>query len=487
MKRVEDILKGLHVEVLAEGSKESISNLSFDSRKVDENSLFIAMKGTVSNGHDFLQAAYLNGCKNFLVEEETEFTAEGISMYKVESNNIALGIVASNFYDNPSAKINLIGITGTNGKTTSCTLLHSMFESMGIKSGLISTVVNKIGKKEIPATHTTPDPIQLNKLLSEMLEYGCQYCFMEVSSHAIHQGRINGLRFFGGAFTNITHDHLDYHKTFKEYISVKKQFFDNLPKSAFALTNVDDKNGRVMTQNCNGLVHTYALKSDATFKAKIVENNFSGIVLQINGVEVFTQLIGAFNAYNLLVVYGVAILSGLEKNEVLRQISMQQAVDGRFQSIKSAQGVHAIVDYAHTPDALDNVLSTINKIRTNQQDILCVVGCGGDRDKKKRPIMGQIAAQGCQMVILTSDNPRSEDPQAILDEMEMGIGQEHRSKVIQVLDRKQAIRVAVKMAKKEDIILIAGKGHEKYQEIKGIRTDFDDLKIIEEMFNEMKK
>ena len=487
MKLLSELLQGIEFNLVSGSLDQYVEDIQFDSRSVNEKSLFVALKGSQVDGHQFIDSVFENGCKVILVQNNYEITRSNITVIKVQDSASALGILSSNFYNNPSNNLNLIGITGTNGKTTCCTLLYELFMKMGHKSGLISTVVNRIGNLKINATHTTPDPIQLNSLLARMVEEGCEYCFMEVSSHAIHQHRISGLYFRGGAFTNISHDHLDYHKTFKEYIGVKKQFFDQLKESSFSLSNQDDKNGKVMLQNTKSLKRYYSLKTETDFKAKIKENSFSGLLLSIDGIELLSPLVGSFNTYNLLVVYGVSMLLGLEKNDVLRNISALSSVDGRFECIKSNNGVYAIIDYAHTPDALENVLHTIRDVKVSSQKIICVVGCGGDRDKLKRPIMASIAVKHCDSVILTSDNPRSEDPQVILDEMEAGVQDSKKSNTLQILDRLQAIKTAFKIASKNDIILIAGKGHEKYQEINGVRYDFDDLEIVKELFNQTVK
>jgi UDP-N-acetylmuramoyl-L-alanyl-D-glutamate--2,6-diaminopimelate ligase len=395
--------------------------------------------------------------------------------------------MADRFYSSPSKQLKLIGVTGTNGKTTTTTLLFNVFRTMGKSCGLLSTVVNKINDREIPSTHTTPDPVSLNALLAEMVAEGCTHCFMEVSSHAVDQHRVTGLHFTGGVFTNITHDHLDYHKTFANYIKAKKGFFDALPKHAFALVNADDKNGSVMLQNSSAERHTYALRSPADYRAKVIENQFSGLVLQLDGVEVWTKLIGDFNAYNLLAVYGVCRLLGEDQTEVLTAISNLDSVEGRFQYLNSDTGITAIVDYAHTPDALENVLKTIQNIRKGSSSVITVVGCGGDRDKDKRPKMAAIAAVKSDQVILTSDNPRSEDPQDIIDQMMNGIELNEQVKTLSIVDRKQAIKTAIVLAKSGDIILIAGKGHEKYQEIKGVKHPFDDKALANELFHQLQK
>jgi UDP-N-acetylmuramoyl-L-alanyl-D-glutamate--2,6-diaminopimelate ligase len=426
------------------------------------------------------------GCKIIVTEKEIT-PSNGVTVILVENSSAVLAELASNFYDNPSNKLKLVGITGTNGKTTTATLSHDLFTKLGYKCGLLSTVVNKIGKELIPSTHTTPDPISLNALLADMVEAGCSHCFMEVSSHAIHQNRIHGLKFVGAVFTNITHDHLDYHATFKEYIRVKKLFFDGLTNDAFSLTNGDDKNGLVMLQNTAAKKYTYALKSPADFKVKVLENQFSGLTLNLCGTEFWSKLIGEFNAYNLVTVYAIAELLGEDKLEILTALSSLNSVDGRFQYVTSNGGVTAIVDYAHTPDALENVLKTIGSIRTRNETVFTIVGCGGDRDKTKRPKMAAIACELSDKVIITSDNPRSENPQTIIDEMMTGVEGQFYKKTLSVLDREQAIKTAVLMAEKGDIVLIAGKGHEKYQEINGVKHHFDDMELVNELFNKLEK
>ena len=486
MRSLKDILYGVKM-LSVEGSTSQITDhLTFDSREAKEGSVFFAIVGTVNNGHDYVSKVIEAGCRTIIVSESVE-VKEGVTVIKVEDTNEALAVVAHNFYGEPSKELKLIGITGTNGKTTIATLLYQLFSNLEFQTGLISTVVNKICDREIKSTHTTPDPIQLNALLREMADEGCSHCFMEVSSHAIHQSRIKGLCFSGGVFTNITHDHLDYHKTFKEYINVKKAFFDQLPNSAFALTNNDDKNGMVMLQNTGARKLTYAMKSMADYKVKVLENEFSGLVLSFNHTEIWTKLIGDFNAYNLLAVYAVAKELGLEETEILTVISQLESVDGRFQFIQSSSGITAIIDYAHTPDALYNVLNTIENIRTRNETVFTIVGCGGDRDKTKRPEMAAIACDLSDKVILTSDNPRSEDPNTIIDEMMTGVDGLSFKKTLSIVDREQAIKTAVTMAEKNDIILIAGKGHEKYQDIKGVKHDFDDLETIIELFKKLNK
>ena len=463
-----------------------ISELVFDSRKARRGTAFFAIQGTTVNGHDFIPAVIEAGCK-VIISEIDIVVPEDVTLILTDNSSKTLALMANHFYDEPSKNLKLIGVTGTNGKTTTTTLLFNLYTKLGFHCGLLSTVVNKIGNQNIPSTHTTPDPVSLNALLAEMVEDGCSHCFMEVSSHAIHQHRTTGLTFTGGVFTNITHDHLDYHKTFAEYIKVKKTFFDNLGENAFTLTNVDDKNGLVMLQNTKASKHTFALKSPAEFKAKVIENQFTGLVLSLNGVELWTRLIGDFNAYNLLAVYGVSQLLGENSTEVMTVISNLESVEGRFEYFQSITGITAIVDYAHTPDALENVLKTITNIRTKNETVYTVVGCGGDRDKGKRPKMAAIACEMSDKVILTSDNPRSEDPQVILDEMMAGVEGIYFKKTLSILDRAQAIKTAVAMAVKGDIILIAGKGHEKYQDIKGVKHDFDDMKITIDLFKKLEK
>lgn len=486
MKDLKDILYGVRlVEVIGSTSVE-VEGLCIDSRKATKGMVFIAQKGTQVDGHQFIPAVIEQGCQVVVSENVMEVPAS-VTLVVVQDSHEAAGLMAHNFYDEPSTQLHLVGVTGTNGKTTTTTLLHKLFMDLGYKTGLLSTVVNKIGNEEIPSTHTTPNPIELNALLKEMVDAGCDYCFMEVSSHAIHQKRIAGLEFKGGVFTNITHDHLDYHKTFKEYIEVKKAFFDHLNSNAFALVNVDDKNGRVMVQNTKAKVKTFAMKTIADFKVKVLENQFSGLLLQINEKELWSKLIGDFNAYNLLAVYGVAQMLDQADEEILPLLSNLESVDGRFQYFISDSGVTTIVDYAHTPDALENVLKTIANIRTKNETLYTIVGCGGDRDRTKRPEMARIACEMSNKVILTSDNPRTEDPQAILEEMQAGVPGHHYNKTLEIVDRKQAIKTAISMANPGDIILIAGKGHEKYQEINGVKYHFDDKETAVELFKKLEK
>lgn len=483
MKKLKDIIKPIVVEKLQGDENITIKELCFDSRKVVPGCLFIAAMGTQTDGHKFIPMAIEKGAVAIVCEILPDPMPETVTFVKVKDASEALGYMASAFYDFPSQKLKLIGITGTNGKTTTVTLLYKMFKELGYKTGLLSTVKYFVNDREIEATHTTPDSLQLNKLLSEMVDIGCSYCFMEVSSHSIIQNRIAGLTFAGGIFSNITLDHLDFHKSFDAYIKAKKMFFDNLPAEAFALTNADDKNGLVMTQNTKGSIKTYSLKTMADFNCKVVESHFDGSLLLINGTEVWTHFIGEFNAYNLLAVFGVCILLGENKDDILRILSTLTSVAGRFDYIRSRTGITAIVDYAHTPDALENVLKAINQLRTGQEQLITVVGAGGDRDKSKRPIMARIAADMSSKVILTSDNPRSEDPEVIISEMMNGVDIIAMKKVLNITNRREAIRTACMLAQKGDIILVAGKGHENYQEIKGVKHHFDDKEILGEQFN----
>ncbi len=483
MKSVKDILDKVVVNAIHGNTEIRVNAIVFDSRNVQKNCLFAAQKGLLFDGHQFIDKAIELGATVILCEKLPENLNKNTTYIQVEDSNSALALIASNFYDNPSSKLKLIGITGTNGKTTVATLLYKLFQMAGYKTGLLSTVKILVDTKQYEATHTTPNSVAINSYLNEMVALGVDYCFMEVSSHGIHQKRTEGLQFAGGVFTNLTHDHLDYHKTFAEYRDVKKIFFDCLPKTAFALVNIDDKNGSVMFQNTEAKRQTYALKTMADFKAKIIENQFSGLVLNINNNEVYTKLIGRFNAYNLLAVYGASVLLGLDSAEALRHLSELENVTGRFQYLISKGGITAIVDYAHTPDALKNVLETINEIRTGNEQVITVVGCGGNRDKAKRPVMGRIASQLSTQVVVTSDNPRNEDPQTIIEEIEAGIEPQNLGKSLSILDRAQAIKAASKLAKKGDIILIAGKGHETYQEINGNRSHFDDYEQITQQLN----
>jgi UDP-N-acetylmuramoyl-L-alanyl-D-glutamate--2,6-diaminopimelate ligase len=482
MKLLSDILYGVSLIEVRGSTNIAIESLTQDSRKVRNNSLFIAVKGTLTDGHNYIEQSTQNGCIAVVCENLPTKLYDKITYILVKNAAEALGIVAANFYDNPSEQLKIIGVTGTNGKTTTTTLLYNLFKKMGYKVGLLSTVVNKILNEEIPATHTTPDAIQLNSLLRQMLDKGCTHCFMEVSSHALHQKRVHGVKFTCAVFTNITHDHLDYHKTFDEYIKAKKIFFDFLPSSSYAILNKDDYHSDIMIQNCKAKIKTYAIKSMADYKAKIIENQFTGLMLNINGKEVWTKIIGSFNAYNVLAVYAVTNVLGMDEISVLTAISTLQPVDGRFEYIKNKDNVTAIVDYAHTPDALKNVLQTIKDIKQGNEKIITVVGCGGDRDKSKRPLMAAIACQLSDKVILTSDNPRSEEPDTIINDMKKGIDVNQLKKVLSITNRREAIKTACAFAQAGDIILVAGKGHEKYQEIKGEKYPFDDLHEIKECF-----
>jgi UDP-N-acetylmuramoyl-L-alanyl-D-glutamate--2,6-diaminopimelate ligase len=475
LKELRNILINIEAAQIIGNQDILIANVAFDSRKVEKGSAFVAVKGTQVDGHRFIEKAIELGASAVVCEDLPTDLNENITYVKVENSADALGKMAGDFYDNPSTKLKLIGITGTNGKTTCATILYKLFTGMGYKTGLLSTVENKIGHQIIPATHTTPNPVELNELLVKMVESGCDYAFMEVSSHAIAQGRIAGLDFDGGVFTNITHDHLDYHKTFKNYINAKKKFFDNLGKKAFALTNIDDRRGEVMLQNTKAKKYTYAVKKMADFKAKIVENSLLGLQLILNDTEFYSRLIGEFNAYNLLAVYGTATLLGHDDMEVLTVLSDLQSAEGRFDYIVSHEkNIVGIVDYAHTPDALEKVLTTISGLKAGDTKVITVVGCGGDRDKTKRPIMAKVACDYSDQVILTSDNPRTENPHTILEEMEKGIPPYATQKVLTIENRRQAIKTACALAKQNDIILVAGKGHEKYQDINGVKHHFDD-------------
>ncbi len=487
MKLLKDILYKVGLVEIIGSTNVAIAAISFDSRKIEMDSLFVAVKGTLSDGHKYIDDTISKGAVAILCEELPNALNDRITYIKVNDASVALGIVAGNFYDNPSESLVLVGVTGTNGKTTTVTLLFSLFKKMGYNVGLLSTVKNQINNEIIPATHTTPDAIQLNALLRQMLDKGCTHCFMEVSSHAVMQNRISGIHFSGGVFTNITHDHLDYHKTFQEYIKAKKRFFDMLGPDAFALTNKDDVNGELMLQNTKATKKTYSLHAMADFRCKVVENQFSGLLLNIDNNEVWSKLIGNFNAYNLLAVYATAVLLKEDKTNVLTTLSTLSSVEGRFQYIRSENGIIGIVDYAHTPDALMNVLKTIKDIRTGNEQVITVVGCGGDRDAAKRPVMAKIACDLSNKVILTSDNPRSEEPDAIIKEMEKGVDAVNRKKTISITDRTEAIKAACSIAKAGDIILVAGKGHEKYQEVKGVKHPFDDMLVLKENFKLFEK
>lgn len=482
-----DILYRTSIEAVKGATDIDVNKIEFDSRLIKPGDVFVAIKGMVSDGHDFIDKALSLGAAAIVCEILPEITEEGITYVEVKSASAALAHMAANYYGNPSHNVKLVGITGTNGKTTIASLLYQLFKNAGYKTGLLSTVKIMVDDTEYKATHTTPDSLTINKYLKEMEEVGCEYCFMEVSSHGIHQNRTAGLDFAGGVFTNLSHDHLDYHSSFAEYRDVKKRFFDELPKGSFGLVNVDDKNGLIMLQNTKAKKLTYALKTYADYKAQILENQLSGLLLKINEQEVWVKLIGTFNAYNLLAIYATAVNLGLESVEVLRLMSELESVSGRFQFIVSDSKITAIVDYAHTPDALENVLSTIENIRTRNEQLITVVGCGGDRDKTKRPIMAHIASNMSDKAIFTSDNPRSEVPEDIIEDMEKGVEPQNYKKTIAVVDRKQAIKIACQLARPNDIILIAGKGHETYQEIKGERFHFDDMETVKEILDQLNK
>ncbi len=487
MSILKDILYKVNINAVVGNTSIAIAAIQFDSRKIASKDVFVAIRGTLVDGHNYIDVAIKQGALVIICETLPTNLVDGITYVEVDNSNKALAIMASNYYDSPSDNLKLVGVTGTNGKTTVTTLLYQLFKNAGYKVGLLSTVKILVDEIEYKATHTTPDSLTINKYLKMMNDAGVEFCFMEVSSHGIHQSRAEGLRFEGGVFTNLSHDHLDYHKTFAEYRDVKKSFFDGLDKHAFALTNADDKNGLVMLQNTAAKKYTYALKGYADYKAQILENEFSGLLLSIDGSEVWTRLIGNFNAYNVLAIYATAELLGLEKVEVLRLISELQSVSGRFQYLVSEEKITAIVDYAHTPDALKNVLETINSIRTKNESLITVVGCGGDRDKTKRPKMAHIASELSSKVIFTSDNPRSEVPEVIIEEMEKGVEPQNFKKTLSIVDRKQAIKTACQLAEAKDIILIAGKGHETYQEINGERFDFDDYKTVQEFLKQLSK
>ncbi|SEB66461.1 UDP-N-acetylmuramoylalanyl-D-glutamate--2,6-diaminopimelate ligase [Tenacibaculum sp. MAR_2009_124] len=486
MKKLKDILYKVSVNSVFGSTDVLINEICFDSRKVKKGSLFLAQKGVQVDGHKFIDKAISLGATVVVCETLPKNKEEGVAYVEVNDSSTALAVMSANYYDDPSRKLKLVGVTGTNGKTTVTTLLYQLFKKAGAKVGLLSTVKVLVDNKEYKATHTTPDSVMINKYLAEMVSEGVEYCFMEVSSHGIHQKRTEGLCFEGGVYTNLSHDHLDYHETFAEYRDVKKSFFDNLPKTSFALTNLDDKNGQIMLQNTKARKLSYALKTIGDFKGKVLEKSFSGSLLTLNGIEVWTKLIGEFNAYNLLAIHGVATLLDLEKMESLRLLSELESVSGRFQYTISGDKVTAVVDYAHTPDALKNVLQTINDIRTGNENVITVVGCGGDRDRDKRPKMAKIASQLSTQVIFTSDNPRTEEPQGIIDDMEKGVAPENHNKTLSILDRRQAIKTACKLSESGDIILIAGKGHENYQEINGERFHFDDLEEVVNCFNLLK-
>ncbi len=488
MKPLDILLKSLRTYTLTGTPELNITEILFDSRAVSaqpdgSTQLYVAQRGTQTDGHKYITSAIKQGCRAVVCEELPETLADGVCYIKVADSSVALGMLADAFYGHPSRKLKLVGITGTNGKTTTVTLLHRLFMNAGHPTGLISTIVNKIGNEEVPTNHTTPDAVELNRLLAKMVEEGCEYCFMEVSSHALCQHRVTGLRFAGALFSNITHDHLDFHKTFANYIAAKKSFFDKLPKSAFALTNIDDKNGRVMVQNCKAAIHTYSLRTAADFRGVVMENAFTGLHLRVNGHEVYFKLCGKFNAYNLLAIYGAAVLLGMDEMEALTLMSGLDSAAGRFQMMRTDEGATAIVDYAHTPDALENVLKTIRDIVGKDAEVLTVVGCGGDRDALKRPEMAEIACQYSSKVILTSDNPRTEDPQAILDDMLKGVPAAKSKQVVVIENRREAIKTACMMLQPKGVLLVAGKGHENYQEINHVKHHFDDTEEIKNCLN----
>lgn len=481
MRNLVDVLYKVSISETIGSTKVEVNNIQFDSRKVSNDDVFVAVNGVTVDGHQYIEKAIGLGAKAIVCEVLPENLVDGITYVKVENSTIALGILASNFYGNPTKDLKLVGVTGTNGKTTTTTLLYELFTKLGYACALISTIKIVIDGEVIPSTHTTPDILTLNKMFREAVDRGCEFAFMEVSSHGIHQNRIAGLHFEVAGFTNITHDHLDYHKTFANYLAAKKKFFDDLPKTSTAISNADDKNGKVMLQNTVATKKLYALKTDADFKGKIIEHQFDGMQLEFNGKEFWTSLIGQFNAYNLLLVFGVASILGQDELEVLKALSSLGNVDGRFQTFKTESGIIVIVDYAHTPDALENVLDTIEGIRTKNEKLITIVGCGGDRDKTKRPEMADIASEKSNLAIFTSDNPRTEDAEVILREMEVGVKAQFYNRTLKITDRKEAIKTALKMAEPKDIILIAGKGHETYQEINGVRTHFSDVEVASEL------
>ncbi len=482
--KLKDILYKVAIEEVVGSTDKAVANITFDSRSVQAGTVFVATVGTQTDGHEYIAAAIEKGAVAIVCQELPKELKPNVAYVCVKNSSSTLGYMAANFYDNPATKLRLIGVTGTNGKTTCATLLFKLFRELGYSCGLLSTIQNQLNDTIIPATHTTPDAVTLNKLLAEMVREGCDYVFMEVSSHAIAQHRIDGLEFAGGMFTNITHDHLDFHKTFDEYIRVKKAFFDSLPSTAFALTNADDKRGMVMLQNTKAHKKTYSLRTLADFKGKVVENQLSGMLMQVDDMEVWFKLVGEFNAYNLLAVYAAATLLEQDKQSVLTALSRLSGAEGRFDCLPMPKGITAIVDYAHTPDAVQNVLSTIQQIRKGNEQIITVIGCGGDRDATKRPIMAQVAADWSDKVIITSDNPRSENPQTIIEQMEKGLSPTNKRKALSITDRKEAIRTAYMLAQPGDIILIAGKGHEKYQEINGVKHPFDDKAIVRALFDD---
>ncbi|PCH76452.1 MAG: UDP-N-acetylmuramoyl-L-alanyl-D-glutamate--2,6-diaminopimelate ligase [Flavobacteriaceae bacterium] len=487
MKVLKDILKSVEIIQIIGSDTLEINAISFSSRDLSKKDVFVAQRGTIVDGHKYIDDAINRGAVVVVCEVVPELLQADVTYVQVGDAATALAVMAANYYGNPSEELQLIGVTGTNGKTTIATLLFSLYKDAGYKVGLLSTIKIMVHDTAYETSHTTPDSLVINKYLRSMVEQGCDYCFMEVSSHGIHQKRTVGLHFKGGVFTNLTHDHLDYHNTFKEYRDIKKIFFDDLPKTAFSLVNADDKNGLFMLQNSKAKKHTYALKTMADFKGKILESSFSGMLLVMNQQELWSKLIGQFNGYNLLAIFGVTQLLGMEALEALKLISNLESVSGRFEHMVSATGITVIVDYAHTPDALKNVLQTIEGIRTRRENVLTVVGCGGDRDKSKRPKMGAIAAQMSDQAIFTSDNPRTENPAVIIEEIEAGVEEQYLNKTLVIADRKQAIKAACKMAVSGDIILIAGKGHENYQDIKGVKSHFDDYEVVTELLKQLGK
>lgn len=487
IKSLQHILFGVALREVIGNTNQEIVDLQIDSRLVQKGTVFVAIRGVQVDGHNFITTAIEKGASVIVCEQLPASLQEGVTYIVVANTQEAVALMAHQLYEAPSTKVKLVGVTGTNGKTTVATLLFKLFTEMGYKCGLVSTVQNQIGATIVPATHTTPDAIRLNALLADMVEAGCTHVFMECSSHAIHQHRITGLQFTGAAFTNITHDHLDYHETFEEYVRVKKAFFDHLPSTAFAITNLDDPNGAVMLSNTNAKQFSYALHAPATYKGKILENQLTGLVLNVNEVEVHCRLIGTFNAYNFLAVFGIAVQLGETVENVLTVLSALTGAEGRFDYIISDAQTIGIVDYAHTPDALQNVLETIAKLKKGGETVITVVGCGGDRDKTKRPVMGQVACDLSDKVFFTSDNPRSEDPNEIIKDMEQGLSSAAKRKYINIVDRYEAIKAAVSFSKPGDIILIAGKGHEKYQDVKGVKHDFDDKQILQNIFNSLAK
>jgi UDP-N-acetylmuramoyl-L-alanyl-D-glutamate--2,6-diaminopimelate ligase len=477
-----DIIKSLKTEAVSGDTRKLLGDITFDSRKAAPGVLFVAVRGTKSDGHDYILQAIESGAEAVVCEQIPASAPAGYCFIRVKDSALALGLLASAFYGNPSGRFKLVGITGTNGKTTTVTLLHRLFQEMGFKAGCFTTIRNYIGNSTVEATHTTPDPVQLNRIMKDMADAGCSYVFMEVSSHALAQKRVAGLSFAGGIFSNITHDHLDYHLTFDEYLKAKKLFFDNLPAGSFACINADDRNGKVMVQNTKASVHYYGIRSMAEFKGRIIESHMNGTLLQLDGLEMWTRFIGEFNAYNLLAVYAAAVLLGSKKEEVLRVLSSLDTVEGRFQYLRSEQGVTAVIDYAHTPDAILNVLKTIGQIKKGPEQVISVIGAGGNRDRTKRPEMARVAAELSDRLILTSDNPRDEDPDDIIRDMKAGLNDQMLQMTIIQPDRREAIKTACMMARKGDIILIAGKGHETYQEIRGVKHHFSDHEVVSELF-----